>query len=265
MMSTLSAADQPDYLAVKSVILNPANPEKGLPQINGLIMILDSDTGVPRAIVDGNWVTGIRTAGASAVVASKLARKDSESVAFIGCGVQAQCHLKLLADMFPLRSVHAFGRGETNRQNLCNLAESLGLQAHDHTEAKACVEDADIIISSVTMTVKIDPFVDPAWLKPGVFVSSTDMAIPFMPGNMNVFDQIIIDDQAQEESMADPMVAKDLISGDITGLLTGKAKLRQSDDERHAFIFRAVGLGDLALSALAYDKALEKEMGVRLG
>jgi ornithine cyclodeaminase/alanine dehydrogenase len=96
MMSTLSAADDPPYLVVKSVILNPKNPEQGLPQINGLIMVLDSDTGVPLAVVDGNWVTAIRTAGASAVVARRLAKADSEIITFIGCGVQAHSHLRLL-------------------------------------------------------------------------------------------------------------------------------------------------------------------------
>ncbi len=265
MMSTLSAADDPPYLAVKSVILNPDNSKRGLPQINGLIMVLDSDTGVPMAVVDGNWVTAIRTAGASAVVARHLASADSEVLAFIGCGVQAQSHLRLFADMFPLKEVHAFGRGSVSRDALCQVAEEMGLIAIASDSARTAVEEADIVVSSVTLTVKIDPFVDPRWLKPGAFVSSTDMAMPWVRAGMSAFDRIIIDDFEQESAMPDPMVETNLISGDISGLVCGKTEGRTSDAERTAFVFRAVVLGDLALAGLALDKARAISKGQVLG
>ena len=261
MMSTLSAADDPPYLAVKSVILNPRNSDAGLPQINGLIMVLDSETGVPVAVVDGNWVTAIRTAAASAVVARRMANTDSSVVAFIGCGVQAHSHLRLLADMFPLTEVRAFGRGSKNRDALCETALNMGFNAVACDNPKDAVENADIIVSSVTMTIKIDPFIDPQWLKPGAFVSSTDMAIPFKPEGMNAFDQIIIDDIAQESAMEQPMVDKDLITGDINQLVSGEVKGRADQSQRIAFVFRAVVLGDLALSGLALDKARASNKG----
>ena len=220
-----------------------------------MIMLLDSETGVPKAVVDGNWITAIRTAGASALVARRLARKDSRSIAFIGCGVQAQSHLKLFNDMFPLSEIRACGRGKPNRDALCEYARHLGLNARDCTDPQAAVTDADIIVSSVTMTAKIEPFVDPAWFKPGVFLSATDMAIPFIPGGMQTFDGIVIDDVDQEAAMEDKMVDPGLISGDIAGLVSGKIPGRRAATERHGFVFRAVALGDLALSALAYDKA----------
>ena len=95
MMSTLSAADDPGFLAVKSVIVNNRNPEIGLPPINGLITLLDSNTGVPVAVVDGNWVTAIRTAGASAIAAKQLAREDSfySFYRLWGSGVQSSENL----------------------------------------------------------------------------------------------------------------------------------------------------------------------------
>src|SRR5215475_8454953 len=61
MMATLSAADDPPFLAVKSLILNPRNRERGLPDINAVVTLLDSDTGVPVAVMDGNWITAVRT------------------------------------------------------------------------------------------------------------------------------------------------------------------------------------------------------------
>ena len=261
MMSTLSSADDPPYLAVKSVILNPENTQKNLPQINGLIMVLDSETGIPAAVVDGNWVTAIRTAGASAVAARKMARADSKIMAFIGCGVQAQSHLRLFSDLFPLKEVRAYGRGNANKDALCQAARDKDLEAISCEDPKAAIENADIIVSSVTMTVKIDPFVDPRWLKPGAFISATDIALPWTQEGMGAFNTIIIDDIEQESAMPNPMVDPSLISGDIAGLVSGKVSGRSSENDRTAFIFRAVVLGDLALSGLALDKAREKSMG----
>ena len=99
MMSTLSAANDPSLMSVKSLVLNQANTEKGLPAINSLITLLDSVTGVPMAIMDGNWVTAIRTACASAVAARRMANPDSSVIAFIGCGVQAHSHLDAYAPL----------------------------------------------------------------------------------------------------------------------------------------------------------------------
>jgi ornithine cyclodeaminase/alanine dehydrogenase len=66
-------------------MLNPRNRERGLPDINAAVTLLDSDTGLPLAIIDGNWVTAVRTAGLSAVAAKRLARPDASIAAFIGC------------------------------------------------------------------------------------------------------------------------------------------------------------------------------------
>ncbi|MCH9639391.1 MAG: ornithine cyclodeaminase family protein, partial [Betaproteobacteria bacterium] len=123
MMATLAAADDPPFLAVKSLLLNPENPGRGLKSINSLVTLLDSDTGLPLAILDGNWVTAIRTAGLSAVAAKRLARPEASIAAFIGCGVQAHSHLQALAELFPLQEIRALGRGTANRDAFCNYAE----------------------------------------------------------------------------------------------------------------------------------------------
>ena len=264
MMSTLSAADHPRYLAVKSVVLNPRNPQQGLPQINGLIMLLDSETGVPQAVVDGNWITAIRTAAASALVATKMANPEAAVMAFIGCGVQAQSHLRLFSDLFPLKQIRAYGRGAKNLESLCHSASQRGLEAIQCENPKDAIEDADIIVTSVTLTEKVPPFADPHWLKTGAFVSSTDMAIPWMKQGMAVFDQIIIDDMEQEMTMDEPMVEPQLISGDIAQLVSGKIKPSDSADRKSIFIFRAVVLGDLAVAGLALDKARNNNVGQAL-
>jgi ornithine cyclodeaminase/alanine dehydrogenase len=255
MMATLAAADDPPLLAVKSLLLNPRNAERGVSTINSLITLLDSDTGVPLAVMDGNWVTAVRTAALSVVAAKRLARPDSSVSAFIGCGVQAASHLRALAATFPLKEIRAFGRGSANRNALCRMARRMGLRAVASGSAQEAVQDADLVVSSVTMSPRLVPFLDGYWLKPGAFAAVTDLAAPWRAEGMTAFERLVIDDLEQEATMAKPMVALDRVAGDLAGLVNGDIPGRRSDHERTAFVFRGIALGDLALAALAYQRA----------
>ena len=255
MMATLAVADDPPVMAVKSLLLNPRNPERGLPAINSLVTLLDSNTGMPLAVLDGNWITAVRTAGVSAVAAKRLARPDSSVAAFIGCGVQARSHLDALAELFPLEEIRAFGRGSANRDALCRKAEALGCKAVASLTARDAVSGADLIVSSVPLTPRPPRFLDARWLKRGAFATLTDLALPWLPEGMSAFSRIVIDDAEQEAAMPEPMVAADLVAGDLTGLIDGRIPKRGADDETTAFVSRGMGLGDLALAALAYQRA----------
>lgn len=255
MMATLSAADDPPFLAVKSLILNPRNRERGLPDINSLVTLLDSDTGIPLAILDGNWITAVRTAGLSAVAAKRIARPDASIAAFIGCGIQARSHLQAFSSLFPLKEIRAFGRGSANREAFCQAAEALGLLAVASRNAEEAVRGADLVISTVTLTPELVPFLDAGWLKPGASAIAVDLAASWIKASMPIFNRIIIDDSEQEAQMTTPLVDPDLVVGDLMGLVNGDIAGRCSDNEKTAFIFRGLALGDLALAALAYQRA----------
>jgi ornithine cyclodeaminase/alanine dehydrogenase-like protein (mu-crystallin family) len=257
MMATLSAADDPPFLAMKSLIFNPRNRERGLPDINAVVTLLDSDTGVPLAVMDGNWVTAVRTAGLSAVAAKRLARPDASVAAFIGCGVQAHSHLQAFSALFPLREIRAFGRGAANREALCQTARKLGLSAVASETAHEAVRDADLVITSVTFSPQLAPFLDARWLQPGTFAMMIDQAAPWVADSMPAFNRIVIDDLEQEAQMPKPLVDLALVAGDLTGLVNGAVVGRRLDDEKTAFVFRGLALGDLAVAALAYQRALQ--------
>jgi len=255
MMAALAAADDPALLAVKTVILNPRNSHKKLPQINGLVTVLNSDTGLPVALLDGNWVTAVRTAGLSAVAAGRMARNESRVVAFVGTGEQARSHLTAFADMFPLEQVRIFGRGRPNIDRLCELAESLELTPVRCASGEEAVRAADLVVTSVTYSAEMVPFLDAESLKPGAFAAITDVAAPWIKDSFAAFDQITIDDLVQEAALPNKLVAAEYISGDLSGLVLGKFSGRDHKDDRNAFIFRGHGLGDLALSALALQRS----------
>ena len=255
VMGTLAAADDPPYMVMKSLIVNPANTARGLPGINASVTLSDSATGIPLAVLDGNWITGVRTAGLSAVAAMRLARTESKVLALIGCGVQAHSHLRLFKELFPLSEMRAFGRGEASRDALCSAAAAMGLEVVKSRSAREALAGADIVVSSVTLSADVNPFLNAHWLDAGAFATITDLPMSWEPGGMSAFDRVFIDDMEQELKSDQPLMSAELIDGDLSSLVQKTTSGRTAEGERTAFVFRGLALGDLALAALAYDRA----------
>lgn len=264
IMATLSAADDPQFIAVKSVMVSPRNPGRGMSGINGAIMLLDSETGELKAVMDANWVTAVRTAGLSAVAAKRLANPKSQSIAFIGCGVQAHSHLDAFAELFPLTEIRAVGRGQAKIDQLCEAARAKGLKARSCSSPQEALEGADLIVSAITLSYEVDPFLDARWLKPGAFAAITDLALPWIPGSMNAFSTLFIDDREQEATSPKPMVEPELITGDLTDLITGKVTGVFTPGRTAAFVFRGIAIGDFALAALACERAIAAGKGTHV-
>ena len=263
-MSMLAASTKPSLMAVKSLGMNPANPQRGQETIGALITVFDGDSGLPLAVMDGDWITGVRTAGLSATAAFHLGRKDARTIAFVGAGLQARCHLESFAQLFPLRHVRVLGRGAANRERLIAVARGMGLEAVACEDGDAVLDGADLVVTSVPHTGIAEPFLDPDRLEPGSFVAMTDLTRPWKRAGLARLDRIIIDDAVQERAMADPTIPQELISGDLKDLATGAIPGRRDDRERIAFAFRGLALGDLALALLCYTRALEQGAGTRL-
>jgi ornithine cyclodeaminase/alanine dehydrogenase len=261
MMTTLAAADDPQITVVKSVMVSPSNPDRGLDSIQGSIILHDSETGQLRAVMGARWVTAVRTAGLSGVVARRMADPESSKAAFIGCGVQARSHLDAFADLFPLTEIRACGRGQANIDRLCALAREKGLTARACSSPREALEDADLIVSSVTLSFDLEPFLDARWLKPGAFASITDVATPWISEGMNAFDVIIVDDQEQEKASPKKMVSAELVAGDLKGLVTGETPAAFDVCRRSAFVFRGLAIGDFAVASLAFSRAIAAGLG----
>ncbi|NNJ68856.1 MAG: ornithine cyclodeaminase family protein [Boseongicola sp.] len=252
MMSTLAVGGD-GYTVLKTVGVYPDNAARGLPATTGAILVLDAETGVLRALLGAAWVTAVRTAALSAVAARKMADPASESIAFVGCGVQASSHLAAFRALFPLKKVYAVGRGRANVDRLVAEARGLGLEA-EAAEAEAAIRAADIVVTSITLNYEVAPFLDAGWMRPGTFAAITDLFIPWRDETAGAFGSIYVDDIEQERSSPKPMVSDELIAGDLTGLVAGPAFKRPADSPC-AFVFRGLALGDYAASVLALQRA----------
>lgn len=263
MMSTLAVGDD-GFIVVKQVSVCPENPQRGLAAINGAIMVLDAETGLLRAVIAGNWITAVRTAGLSTVAARKLANPASETLAFIGAGVQAHSHLAAFSDLFPLKRVRVFARGRSNIDQLCQKAREMGLDAQASVSAEEALRGADLVVTSVNLDYSIEPFLDAGWLKDGAFATITDACIPWRPDSMSAFRTVIVDDLVQEAESDKPMLPYEQITNDLTGLVSGTAAA-QDNETPAAFAFRGIALGDYAASVLALTRAQAAGVGTHIG
>ena len=264
MMSTLAVGTREDLTVVKQVTVSPDNHARGLPGINGAVMVLDARTGLLRALMGANWITGARTAALSAVAARRLADPASRVVAFIGCGTQARTHLAAFAGMFPLAEIRAVGRGRAKVDAFCDHARGMGLTASAAETAAAAIRGADIVVSSITLDHSVEPFLDARWLKPGAFAAITDLGIPWLPDGMTALGQVVIDDRAQEDAMDKKMVDPGLVTADLTEMVGGAVAIAHDPARPSAFIFRGLALGDYAAAALALARAEARDAGRRL-
>ncbi len=254
VMSTMAVADDPPYLATKSLLLNPRNPEQGHPLMNSIVTLQDSETGIPLALLEGNWITAKRTAALSTVAARRMASPDARVIAFIGCGVQARNHLAAFCEFLPIESVVAFGRGQTNIAALRDTANALGL---DYTTAETpgdTLREADLVVSAITRVPGRTPFVDASSIKSGAFAALTDLGDPWVTDSLSTFDRIVIDDMAQEAVMKDKLAPADLVHGDVEGLIQNEIAGRNCKNDRTAFIYRGYAPADFALATLAFTQ-----------
>ena len=255
---SLSAASATmGFAAHKWVGVVAANGGRGLPTVNSLVTLSDFATGVPAAILGGNAVTVLRTAAMSGLAASHLARPDSRTIGFVGCGQQAHGHLDALADVLPgLSEAVCISANGRSAETLADTARSRGLQARavrDPNDALAC----DVVVTSVQAGPGAAPFLDATRLRPGTFVAAVDLGAPWHPETLRVFDIAATDDRAQAEtpSTRARLAFQDPFGVDLADLCAGRHPGRTAPEQRALFLFPGFALADLAVAAAIWRAA----------
>ncbi len=252
------------YAAVKWVAVVAANPARGLPGVRAQIALSALDDGRPLATMAGDRLTALRTAAMSAAAAKRLARADSAIIAFVGCGVQARAHLAALRDVLPgLRAARVYGRGGASTAAFRDHVAAAGLAATIAPSAQAAVAGADVVVSSVLSGAGMAPFVDGAWLAPGSFAALVDRGAPWRPETLRAIDLVATDDRAQSQALAadGKFAHPGPYVGDLAQLVAGTATGRSDPRQRALFVFAGLALADLAVAALAYERAKARGLG----
>ena len=259
-LALLSAARDPSLSVLKTVGLSPENTARGLPHIGGVIVVHDGETAMPVAILDARHITAVRTAAISLIAARRLAHPESKSIGFIGCGVQAVSHLDALASELPVEHIVAFSRRRESAEVLCAHARAAGIAGRVTADADDAISSVDIVVSSVPDGPGFRPFLDAGRLAPGTFATGVDLGRSWIPETFSEFDRVAVDDLPRHA--AAPIVTAAPVDTDLVALI-GEPR-RTDRSARIAFMFRGVGLGDLAAASICLECALERDVGLML-
>ncbi|WP_417679820.1 ornithine cyclodeaminase family protein [Roseibium sp.] len=251
-----------EHAGVKIVNVMPGNAAWGEPAISAEYLLSDARTGKMLALIDGGELTARRTAAASALAASYLARDDAEHLLVVGTGRLSSYLIEAHMAVRPIKKVSVWGRSTEKAAGVAaKAAEQLGIDAEAVEDLDDAVSRADIISAA---TLSNDPLIKGALLKPGAHV---DLVGAFKPTMRESDDDAIrrssvfVDtkDGCTKEGgdIVQPLESGVLkmkdIKADLYDLTRGKHAGRSSDDE--ITLFKSVGaaLEDLAGAILAFQ------------
>jgi alanine dehydrogenase len=251
-------------------------PENGklfrLPTIQGVVVLCDAEKGCPLAIMDSRDITRLRTGAATAVAAKYLARRDSRSVTICGCGNQGHVQLNALCRVFRVEDVFAYDKDQEKALEFTNgVKETLGIAAHSVTDLRGAAIQSDIC---VTCTPSRQPYLGIDDVTEGTFIAAVGADNPqkqeLHPALM-AKSKIVTDILEQCVAMGDlhhaldaGVVTKANIHGELGEVVAGKKVGRESDDEIIIFDSTGMALQDVAATALVYEKAQERGLGMRI-
>jgi ornithine cyclodeaminase/alanine dehydrogenase-like protein (mu-crystallin family) len=267
--SMVSSAPALGYAGCKWQSGDPDNPARGLAYIQGLFILSEDATGQPVAIVDAKWVTGNRTAAASAVAAKHLARKDARTMAILGCGLQGRKNLEALKavlpalarcqayDVVPEREA-AFVREMNGRWGVSVAAASL---------AERAVRGADVVITAGPIEDARRATLVPEWLAPGSLTITLDYDSYVTDAAIAAVDLVLTDDRGQIEDARlheGKFTGVTRIDAELADLLsTGKGR-RTSRDQRIMVFNLGIALEDLATGVEILKRARQNKIGTLL-
>ena len=263
-MTGASSAQQ--IATVKWVAMAPVAAGSPLPAVSALICVNDYATGMPRAILDGDEITLLRTAAITAAAASRLAPPAPRTVSFVGCGLQVYAYLAAFRAPYPgLTTALAMSRSRSSAERLAETARAAGLAARVLDNADALLAESDIVISMVPGGPGMTPFLDARRLKPVAFAAAVDTGRSWLPEALPAFDVLATDSLEQSRAPYDAAgnpVTTVTFGHDMTELAGAPPPTAPAG--RSFFCFRGVALADLALAHLAIEKARAQGIGTTL-
>jgi ornithine cyclodeaminase/alanine dehydrogenase-like protein (mu-crystallin family) len=251
-------------LVIKIASVYKRNPELGLPTVAAVVIVLDPDTGMPLAIMDGDSVTAVRTGAAGGLAADLLSRQEAKKVVLFGAGVQGRSQLRAVMTVRAVEEVFVVDRVE---QKAKDLAGEIGTWPHPPAATipstiQEAVRKADIILAATTSTT---PLFDGNDLRPGTHITGVGAFTP----HMQEIDEatigrarVIVDSrEACLAEAGDIIKANASIDAELGEIVNGQRPGRQHREE--ITLFKSVGLAaqDAAAAGAILARAEDKGFG----
>ncbi|CAN5844695.1 ornithine cyclodeaminase family protein [soil metagenome] len=260
-------------LGFKMVSFFSGNPKRGLPTIHALVCLIDHETGEPLGIMEGGFVTALRTGAVSGAATDLLARAESKTVTVIGAGVQGVTQAVAVCSVRPIERVIAV---DINDETLARFRETvekdwpeIAGMVETTSEVSRAVQAADVICTATTSKKAV---LNDADLKPGAHINAIGAFTPDMqeiPMETVGRAHIVVD--SHDAAMAEAgdllkaieagVIEEDDLRREL-GMLVADASLGRSDDEQITF-FKSVGnaVQDVVVARYAVDQARQRGIG----
>ncbi|MBE0534792.1 MAG: ornithine cyclodeaminase [Phycisphaerae bacterium] len=257
-------------IGLKIVNLFDNNAVKGVPRIQGLVCLFDGQTGSPIALLNGTYLTALRTGAASGAATDLLARTDAATVAIFGAGVQGRTQLEGVCAVRPVQKALVFDPvANAAAAFAAEMSRALCIEVAAVTSPREAVFKADVVC---TATVSTTPVFDDAHLRAGTHINAVGSYKPDVqeiPTETVRRAHLIVDHRTSALGetgdliipLRQGLIKESDIYAELGQIAAGKSPGRAS--ENGITLFKSVGLAiqDLAAAARAFENAVEKRLG----
>src|SRR5437899_4036742 len=259
------------FFTIKVASGSYTNPERGLPVGSGIVLVFDSTTGFPRAVLfDNGYLTDLRTGAAGALAADLLARHEVDRAGITGGGTQARYQLAALLGVRTPERVIAFGRSEAKATRFAQEMEKLhGIRVLPAKTVEQAVRGSDVVI---TVTPSREPLVRAEWVAPGTHITAVGADSPDKQeldvgvlqnadkGVADRLDQCVLFGEIHHAIEAGVLRPGDVYA-ELGEIAAGLKRGRTSGQEITIADLTGVGVQDAAVAELVVDAALRRGAG----
>jgi len=244
-----------------------------LPTINATVLYMDYETGRVVAVIDGTFLTALRTAAVSGLATRLLSRADSRTLGLIGSGTQAETHLEAMSAVRSVASARVYSPTRSHREDFARrMSSKFGIDVKPVDTSREASEKADIV---VTATPSPQPLLKGGWLEAGSHVNAVGSGTPtFREIDEEVLkrSKIVADDieaaMSETGDFITPMkmglFSKEMIYAGLGEVVSGKKVGRTSEGE--ITLFKSVGLAleDVAAAQFIYERVTKEGLGTKI-
>lgn len=244
------------------------NPRRGLPSLGGLVLVFDTETGLPvAALFDNGYLTNIRTALGGAVAAKHLARDNAGVVGVVGAGMQARLQVEAVQLVRDIRTVLVWARRpEAATELATSLQRDLGLDASVVASPGDTVTDGGIV---VTTTPSTNPLITEAMLRPGVHISAigsdAEHKQELAVDAVTAADVFVCDSRRQSERLGELRAVHDAgldrPTIELGEVIAATRDGRNTDDQITICDLTGTGAQDTAIASLVITRARARNAG----
>ena len=249
------------------------NPKLGLPSSNGMMVLLDSETGVIKSILlDEGYLTDTRTAIAGAIAAKYLSNEDASNLGIIGAGIQARLQLKAILLVRKINKINLWARDKVKVHEFKDSLKDLNIDINISESCEDLASSSDIII---TTTPSKKPLLEFDWIKKGTHItamgSDAEQKNELHPAMIKLCDKYIPDNQPQttilgelHHAIKENLISPDHKFDDLGSIIIDPSLGRKNKEDITICDLTGTGVQDTAIARYTYNICKENNLGIKI-